>query len=200
MLRLYCSCALRKRQVSELQPFELATTMLMANLAALPLVEGDASLLSGITPIICLTFLQGLLSIITAKNRKLRRFICGTPAAIIKDGKLDVGKADELMLSVDDIIKILRSGGNSDISKIKYVVLETGGDVSLVESSDDIITTLIENGKYVKQNISEETPSVQELSDMLFSRGFKSEKEVFWAFLYKGKTIFIGREKDDENV
>ncbi len=203
MLILFCRCfiiyaavltmirLMGKRQVSELQPFELAMTMLIADIAAGPISDPSAPVLTGIVQIACLVVLQGLTSLLASKSRKFRRALCGTPAVIIENGKVNVNKINEMLLSVDDVIKILRSGGCSDINKIKYAVVETGGDITAVNTDDDLIVTLMENGRRVKQNMSGRTPDDKELSALMAAAGIKSDKDVFWAFMYKGKTTFI---------
>ncbi len=192
MLRL-----MGKRQVSEFQPFELAVTILIADLAAQPLSDVNMPLLNGIIPIVSLVVMQGTISLITTNSRKLRRFLCGTPAIIIENGEIKQDKIKDMMLSVDDIIEILRSNESPALSDIACAVVETNGEANIIKNDDEgIIITLIENGRIVEKNFSERTINREELKQSLRDNGYESEEEIFWAFYSSGKLTIIKKESD----
>ncbi len=195
MLRL-----MGKRQISEFQPFELAVAILIADLAAQPLSDVNMPLLNGIIPIVALVVMQGTISLVTMKYRKLRRFLCGTPATIIENGKIKQNKLKDMMLSVDDLIGILRSNDSPPLESIECAVLETNGDANIIKDGEmGMIVTLIENGKLVKCNLSERTYNEKELLKELKTNGFEKLEDVFWAFCASGKLTIIRKETKEKN-
>ena len=122
-----------KRQIGELQPSELVITILVSNIATLPLEDLNIPLVMGILPILSLVCFEVLMSWLSLKSRKLRHIVSGSPKVIIRDGVLDQSVLKELRFSVDDLMTALRSNNIFDISEVQYAVVETNGSVSVYE-------------------------------------------------------------------
>lgn len=122
-----------KRQIGELQPSELAVTILISNIATLPVEDTGIPLLTGIVPIITLAGLDVLMSWLGIKSRAVRRLSCGVPVIIIRDGKLDQKQMKALRFTVDDLIASLRGQGVFDISEVQFAVVETTGSLSVYQ-------------------------------------------------------------------
>ena len=119
-----------KRQLGELQPSELVITLLLSDLAAVPMQENGLPLLNGILPILVLVALEVLLSAAILKFPALSRLVAGTPIPIIKDGQIDRKAMRHLRITVDDLAETLRQQDIFDIQQVQYAVAETNGHIS----------------------------------------------------------------------
>lgn len=122
-----------KRQIGELQPSELAITILISNIATLPVEDTGMPLLTGIIPIITLASLDVIMSWLGMKNKLIRRFSCGRPMIIISDGKIDREAMKAIRFTVDDLAASLRNQGIFDISEVRFAVVETTGSLSVYQ-------------------------------------------------------------------
>lgn len=122
-----------KRQIGELQPSELAITILISNIATLPVEDTGMPLLTGIIPILTLASLDVIMSWLGIKSRAVRRFTCGKPVIIINDGKIDQKKMREIRFTVDDLVASLRGQGIFDIGEVQFAVVETTGTLSVYQ-------------------------------------------------------------------
>lgn len=120
-----------KRQLGELQPSELVITMLISNIAAVPIENLEASLASGVLSIGLLICLEVLSAGLSLKSRTARRIIQGRPACIIRDGKIDQVKMEQLRYSLDDLVEQLRAGGVFNLSEVLLAMVEPTGSLSV---------------------------------------------------------------------
>lgn len=120
-----------KRQVGQLEPTELVVTLMISDLATIPLSHVSIPLLHGVIPIVTLIMLEATLSFVELKSRKFRKIMSGTPVVIIKDGKLCEKEMEKLRFNLDDLLEMLRMQGSTDINEIMYAVLETSGNLSI---------------------------------------------------------------------
>lgn len=121
-----------KRQVGELEPSELVMSLIIADLAAVPMQDYGIPLLTGLVPILALLSLTMMLSVLTMRSLKFRTLLCGRPSIIIREGKLDVNQMHRNRLTVDELLEDLRAKGYTDPSQIYYAVLETNGTLSIL--------------------------------------------------------------------
>lgn len=122
-----------KRQIGELQPTELAVTILISNLAVLPIEDTNIPLLAGAVPILAIVGIEILISYINLKNRNIRKLTSGSPVVIIKDGELLQNELKSLRFSVDDVFEGLRSKDIFDISEVNYAIVETNGKINVIK-------------------------------------------------------------------
>ncbi|WP_283674823.1 DUF421 domain-containing protein [Butyricicoccus sp. Marseille-Q5471] len=121
-----------KRQIGELDPSELVITILISDLAAIPMQDLGIPLFAGVIPIVTLISVEILMSFFSLKSRRFRRLINGQPAIIIRKGKLDIHKLRQMRLTTDEVIETLRKQSVSSVSDVKYGVIEPDGSLSIV--------------------------------------------------------------------
>lgn len=130
-----------KRQVGELEPSELVLALIIADLAAVPMQDFGIPLLSGIIPILTLLCITMILSVLTMKSVKFRAIICGRPSIIVENGKLHQREMVKNRFTVDELMEELRMKGVSDISTVKYAILETNGQLSVLPYANQLPVT-----------------------------------------------------------
>lgn len=128
MLRL-----MGKRQISELQTSELVVTLLISNIAVIPMQDNSLSLLSGVIPILLLVGCELVMSLLMLKNGRFRKIICGMPQIIIQNGIIDQKKMKMLRISTEDLWEELRQVDIFTLEDVKYAVLETNGKLSVLK-------------------------------------------------------------------
>ena len=121
-----------KRQIGELDPSELVVTILVSDLAAVPMQDLGIPMASGIIPIATLIVLEILLSWLALKSRFFRRLLNGQPAIIIRSGKLDIQKLRQMRLTTDEVVETLRKQNVSSVADVKYGVIEPDGSLTVV--------------------------------------------------------------------
>lgn len=161
---------LGKRQIGELEPGELVMTMMLSDLAAVPMQDFALPLLSGVIPILTLLSFSMLLSYISLKSIRFRELTCGTPTLLIKHGKLQQQSMQKNRFTIDELMEELRQQGYSNIQDIKYAVLENSGNLSILPwpdkqpvtpeqldlcPEDDVTlpTILINDGRLIRRNL-----------------------------------------------
>ncbi len=124
-----------KRQIGDMQPNELVITLLISEIAAIPLQDNTQPVLNGIVAIFMLVILEIILSILAMKSITLRKIMNGNSAVIIKNGVIDQKTMKKVRLTVIDLIELLRGQGYFKIEDIAFAVLEVNGNLSVVEKS-----------------------------------------------------------------
>lgn len=122
-----------KRQIAELQPSELVITILVSNIATLPLEDVTIPLTVGIVPMLSLVCLDVLMSWATLKSRRIRKLVCGSPKIVIKDGVIDQNALRDLRFTLADLYEGLRSQGTFSIQDVQLAIVETTGKISVFE-------------------------------------------------------------------
>lgn len=121
-----------KRQISDLQPFDLIMTLLIADLASEPASDVSIPLLYGVVPILALFLMQRLIAFLALKNSRLRMLICGSPLVLVKDGLVQCDALYGARYTVSDLLEQLRTKDIFDISDVSYAILETNGALSVL--------------------------------------------------------------------
>ena len=125
-----------KRQISDLQPSELVITLVISDIAAIPMQNTSQPLLSGIVPVLVLVALEIAASIFMMKNSTFRKLICGSPIVVIRDGELLQSQMRRLRLTTEDLCVQLRQQNIFSIEDIQYCIVETNGSVSVLEKPE----------------------------------------------------------------
>jgi uncharacterized membrane protein YcaP (DUF421 family) len=195
-----------KRQIGQLQPSELVITIIISELAAVPMQDTGIPLLYGIVPITILMVAQILLSFISLKSVKARGMICGKPNIIIQDGKIKEKELSKLYFNINDLLEQLRIKGYPDIKDVEYAILETEGQVSVIPKcakrpvtpqdlflnpqQEKLPITLVIDGEVIKANLRVAKMSEENLKNMLKQSGITSFKEVLFAGLDSSGNFF----------
>lgn len=125
-----------KRQISELQTSEFVVTLLVSNIASLPMQDTDQSMLSGMIPILILIVCEVFLSALMLKRARFRRIVCGKPIVVINDGKVDQKKMRMMRMSTEDLYEQLRQQNVFRIEDVAYAVVETNGRLSVLKKPE----------------------------------------------------------------
>ena len=120
-----------KRQLGELQPAELVVTLLISDLAAVPMQESGMPLLNGLIPILVLVAMELLLSALMLKVPFFHRLIGGKGKIVVSDGQIDATAMKGMRLTVDDLMETLRQQGTFDIADVQYAIVEANGKISV---------------------------------------------------------------------
>ena len=121
-----------KRQIGELEPSDLVITILISELAAIPMQDLGTPLLAGAIPILTLVSVEILISFACLKSRRLHRLLNGQGAILIKNGSLDTKKMRQLRISIDEVMEALRQNSIASVADVRYGILEPNGQLSYV--------------------------------------------------------------------
>lgn len=124
-----------KRQLGELQPSELVVTILISNIATLPIENTNIPLTAGAVPILTLMCFEVIISVCTLKSRRLRTIISGSPRVVISKGVIDQNELANLRYSVDDLMEQLRTSDIFDIREVELAIVETTGALSVYKKN-----------------------------------------------------------------
>lgn len=130
-----------KRQIGELQPYEFVITIMISDLAALPMQDTRLPLLLGIIPIITLLFVKTLLTQLQLKSQLARRIIEGEPCIMVCRGKVNFKALKKQQINLDELMEELRLAGYFDLNEIEYAILENNGQFSFLTSENNTTTT-----------------------------------------------------------
>lgn len=121
-----------KRQIGELQPSELVITILISEIASIPMEDNRVPILHSVVALFALVAYEIFSSAISLKSDRLRALIQGHPVIVIRDGEIDMKALRKLRMTVNDLISLLRQKDVFDISQVSYAVFETNGKISVL--------------------------------------------------------------------
>ncbi len=131
-----------KREIGQLQPFEFVISLMIANLATIPMSEIGVPMLSGIVPIMGLLTMHLIISLLNLKFIKFRHFICGKPTIIVYKGKIDEQALEKERFTVNELEERLREKDIFSLADVDFVILETNGDISVIPKPEKKNVTL----------------------------------------------------------
>lgn len=188
-----------KRQIGELQPIELVVTLLISDLAVIPMQENGIPLISGLIPIAVLVALELILSTLMMKSNGLSMLISGHPVIIIQNGKLIQKALRKLRMGVDDLTETLRQQGIFDIRDVQYAVVETNGKVSVYQKATSgkrgAAVPVINDGQAVEWGLEFCGLSQQWLTDILKKKKLDIHEVLLMTCDGSGSVSIIKKEK-----
>ncbi len=201
-----------KRQIGELQPSELVITILISELASMPMQNTDLPLLWGILPIFTLAAIEVLISLVTLKSIKTRYLIYGKPIVMVCKGQIYQKEMQKARVSIDDLTEAMRSSGVMRIEDIDYAILETNGNMSIIPKPEkqpltpqdagkkpadqnDMPDIIISDGRIIRKNMPNDLPD-DWLDKILKAQNLKSASDIFLLTRdSKGKTYIVRKER-----
>jgi uncharacterized membrane protein YcaP (DUF421 family) len=196
-----------KHQIGQLQPFELVITIMISELAAVPMQDTDIPLLHGIIPILTLLFIQISLSLLSLKSETARRIICGGPSVLIEKGRINQKELTRLRYNITDLLEQLRLKDMPNIADVEYAILETSGKLSIIPKSqkrpvnpedlrlnipyEGLPVSLIVDGVLKEKNLSRLNLSQEWLHNELKKKGLQTWDQVFLASLDSSGHLFL---------
>ncbi|EYE89048.1 membrane protein [Fervidicella metallireducens AeB] len=203
-----------KRQIGELQPFELVIAIMLSELAAVPMQDTGIPLIRGIIPILTLMILEILISYLTLKFQPFRKVTCGVPSILIKHGKVQEEELRRQRFNLDDLTEELRLMGYINIADIEYAILETSGKLSIIpkfnvspltkqdmkipEQKIHLPIGLILDGKLNEKNLVISGRDINWLNKELKKNGIDKIEDVFIAMLDSNDQLFLQRRLKNE--
>lgn len=150
IIYLFISVALKlmgKRQIEELEISELVSTLLVSEIAALPIADPNIPLLNAVIPVLLIVCLEIIISAAKNKSERLKRYVEGVPTFIIYRGKLRQGALAKNRISLNELMCELRIQGIGDIRDVYYAILEQNGKLSVFENKEKITHSVIIDGE-----------------------------------------------------
>ena len=200
-----------KRQIAQMQPFELVIAIMIADLAATPMENTGIPLLNGVVPIITLLSVQVIVSFISIKSEAVREIICGKPSILINRGKLVQSELRRLRINMNDLLEQLRGKDYPNLSDVEFAILETNGELSIIPKTskrtvivqdlnikvqhEELPITVIVDGNLLYSNLQKTGRDEQWLHRELKKQGLESIKDTFFAFL-SSEGEFFAQKKD----
>lgn len=173
-----------KRQIGEMQPFELVITLLIAELACIPMADTSIPLLYGVVSVLAIFVLHELVTLLDLKVKPLKSLLSGKPSVVVNKNGIDDYQLKRNNLDVSDLIESLRTAGYFSLDCIDYALYESNGTFSALPKEDyeqmqtSLPLVIIDNGKFNGKNIAITGLEKQFFADILRERGVKREKDV----------------------
>ena len=199
-----------KRQIGEMEPAEFVVTMLVANLAAIPMQDGGIPLLTGLIPILTVLGVELVLSFLMLRSGWLRRLFCGQPVLLIDEGKLLQGNLRLTRVTLEELLGKLREKDILDLSQVQYAILETDGEVSVfpyarfqppcardlgIQARENAMpVVVVEDGRVLEENLVKSGKTRQWVQETLAGHGSNLQSTLILTVDATGKSLFIGKE------
>ena len=199
-----------KREIGELQPFELAISIMIADLASIPMTETGIPISNGIVPILGLLVMHLIISMINLKSNRAREIICGKPRILIYRGKIDEKALKKERFSINELQEKLRSKDIMNLGDVEFAILETSGEITVVQKPnkrnaipedfgimpeyEGISYDLIVDGKTMTDNLQKIGKNYEWLRKQVEKFGIQPE-EVFIATI-DGKGQFFCQKRE----
>jgi uncharacterized membrane protein YcaP (DUF421 family) len=196
-----------KRQIGQLQPFELVIILMISELAAIPSEDSGIPLIAGLLPVLILLLLGITISELSLKSEKARAFICGTPTILIDKGHILEDQLRKLRYNLSDLLEQLRVKNVPDIADVEYAILETNGQLSVIPKSmkrpanpedlklqvatEELPYTLIMDGVIQHQNFAKAKVDMKWLEKELQKAKIKDYKYVLIASIGTSRQLYV---------
>jgi len=145
-----------KKELSKVQPFELAIIVMISDLASSPMQSRDIQIFSGIIPIIVLLIVYGIFTLLIKSSNKIEEAICGSPSIVIFKGKIIEDELKKQQLTIEELMSQLRASGIYKVQDTAYALLETNGTLNAVgisEAVGQMPLNVISDGQYLDNNL-----------------------------------------------
>ena len=182
-----------KRELSKVQPFELAIIILIADLASAPRSARGMSIFDGIVPIITLLIMYIVFTLIIKTNTKVQDVVCGSISVIIENGKIVEEEFNKLEYTIPDLMSQLRENNVFKIQDVKYAILETNGNLDVITYNDSIESlplNVVEDGCMVKNNITILKMKEEDIERLIYKNKLKLEEILVATIDEKGNFIY----------
>ncbi len=201
-----------KRQIGQLQPSELVITILISEIAVIPMQDNDLPMVHSILALLLLASFEIIMSAVVIKSGKIRKLLQGNSVVLIRDGMLDQKQLARLRYTVDDLLEALRQKNVFDISEVQYAIAETDGTLSVLlkpekrpitvdaaglpPSNDSFKNVIISDGKVITVEMPKCGMTKDKLDLILQQRGLKIENVFLLAIDKNGNMNIV--EKDEK--
>ena len=125
-----------KREIGQLQPFELAISIMIADLASIPMTDTGVPISNGIIPILGLLVMHLVISVVNLKSIKAREIICGKPRILIYRGRIDEKALKKERFTINELEERLRGNNVVNLGDVEYAILETSGNITVIQKPE----------------------------------------------------------------
>ena len=211
LVLIVCVRLMGKRQLGEMEPSEFVISMLLANLAAIPMQDSAIPLLSGLVPILVILGLELVLAVATMRSIRIRNIFCGKPVILMENGKIIEKNLKKTRVNLDELTMHLREKDIFDLTTVKYAILETNGQVSTLlyakaapaaakdagirVKDTELPVTLISGGRLLEENLALSGKSRAWLDETLHRHGC-TVRAVLLLTVDKGGRVYLVRRED----
>ena len=201
-----------KREIGQLQPFELAISIMIADLASIPMTDPGIPIFNGIIPILGLLIMHLLISMINLKSSKAREIICGRPSILIYRGKINEKNLRKERFTINELEERLRGNNVINLGDVEYAILETSGQVTVIQKPDKRNTIpqdfnimpdyegipydLVVDGKVMEENLKEIGKDYNWLKKQVKKFNMRPEEALIVTFDGKGQIFCQKKEKE----
>lgn len=198
-----------KRQIGELQPYEFVITIMISDLASLPMQDSRLPLILGIIPIITLLFVKTVLSQLQLKSQFARKILEGEPTILICRGKINFKALKKQQINLDELMEEIRLAGYFDLDEIEFGILENNGKMSFLTKNQNNLSTnctkkqnppklptiYVLDGKLNKNTLTSSAKNKDEILEELKKHKINSMNDLLFAMTdTKGKFVYQNRD------
>ena len=196
-----------KRQIGQMQPFEFVLTLIIADLATIPMAEIALPLLNGIVPLLTLVVLQFIITFLTRKSTGFSKLVSGKPIIVVDTNGINYNALRKLNISLDDLFEAIRGAGYFNFNEIEYAIMETNGKVSVMpkpanspltasdlkieKQKTSLPLTIISEGKFMKENLEMSNKNKDFFIGLLNKQKIKKLENVLLLTITKQGDVFL---------
>ena len=200
-----------KREIGQLQPFELAISIMIADLASIPMTDTGVPISNGIIPILGLLVMHLVISVVNLKSIKAREIICGKPRILIYRGKIDEKALKKERFTINELEERLRGNNVVNLCDVEYAILETSGEVTIIQKPEKrgtipedfnivpdyegISYDLVVDGKIMDENLKKLGKNYQWLKKQVEKFNIRPEEALVVTIDAKGQIFCQEKEK-----
>ena len=202
-----------KRQIGQMQPFELVLTLVIADLATIPMSDIGVPVLHGIIPLITLVIVHFFLTFFSKKSPKISQFINGKPIVLIGPNGIDYQVLEKLKITIDDLLETIRNAGYFNLEEVQYAIMETNGTVNVLPKSQfapvinqslgldveeaTLPVILVTEGTIISENLKNFEFDEKDIKKILNKAKISEIKNVLVLTIDKAGNVYI-QEKDSK--
>ena len=200
-----------KRQIAQMQPFDVVITLIIADLATIPMSDQSVPLLNGVIPLLVLTVLHFITTFLSTKNLHFRKLINGRPIILVSPTGILEDNIKKLNMTVADVMQASRYAGYLSLADVLYMIMETNGNISIIPTSeagdvtkrdlkikpneDKLPVVLISDGKVSSENLELTKVDLSKLKSFLTSQGTSIKDTIIMHYSSDGKIYLQSRAK-----
>ena len=205
-----------KRQIGEMQPYEVVITLIIADLATLPMSDTNIPLFNGILPLAILVLIHYIITFLTRKSIHVRRILSGRPVVVISPNGIEYKALKDLNMNIDDLIESLRQSNYYSFDQVLYAIIETNGKFSVIPTSNNSPATaedvgvqkppakiphiIISDGKLIKDELKISKLNIKTLNKILAHLKISIKELLLFSIDDAGKVCYQPKKKELKQV
>lgn len=205
-----------KRQIGEMQPYEVVITLIIADLATIPMSDTNVPLLHGILPLAILVLIHYAITFLTRKSITIRRIMSGKPVVVISPQGIMYQALKDLNMNIDDLLESIRQCNYYSFDQILYAIVETNGKMSIIPTSENAPATaqdvgkqnppaqiphvIVSDGKLVKDEVKSSKINLKQLNKLLDKLKTSIKNLLVFTIDDDGKVFYQIKDKDAQTI